>query len=198
MDSGIPKRLRKALEAFFSNDLEESLYQVASAIEATAKMRYPAKNPSTRVQKFLKDEQDLLFGLATGNGFKINPRATMKHGDDGELQRIIYKYIRCAQSHEARFDDKKIQLGGEFGIGRIVLQGTRDIPDPGKYIISKAAVMAMIFSVVCATENKDLDLSGWNMPFLSESKIYLSNFLGKKNEFISFYSDIFDNLRRAQ
>ena len=188
--AGISKHVRKALEAFCKSDLEESLYQIAPAIDATAKKRYPSATASQRVKKFLADEQEMIFGFSTQNRVKVDQGAKILHGQDGELQQIIYKYIRCAQSHEAEYDSNKILLEGEFGVGRFRLEGLSPQIPADKYLISKATVLALIFSVICASENQNIDISGVSFHLFGQS-INVPDYLGKRDDFIKFYSSIF-------
>jgi len=194
MDSGIPKRIRMSLESFFQDDLENSLYQISAAIEATAKKRYPNWKPAKRVRRFLNSELDIIYGLSTMNRFTIGPNANIIHakdnGKDLQLSDIIYQYIRCDLAHEATIN-KKILLGGQFGVAGIHLEGLSLTRDNGKFLVSRATVMALIFCVVCACENKDININDVIIPFLSQ-KITISEYKGDKERFISFYTGLFN------
>jgi hypothetical protein len=191
MNSGIANRIVRALDALYKNDLEEALYQIAPALDATAKKRYPKKKPTQRVRSFVKDEQDLIYGLSTQNRFVVEQGAAVAYGDYGEFQSVLYKFVRCAQSHDAAVDTSKVTLGGNFGIGFVQISGASLTPRPGTILISFATVLALIFSVVCAIENRMLDLSMISIPFLSEPQMELSPFVGNRSAFIQKYTDIF-------
>jgi hypothetical protein len=191
MSAGIKNRVVRALNAFYADDLEEALFQIAPAIDATAQKRYPGKKPGVRVRTFLKDEQDLIYGFSTQNRVSAPKGATFVYGNDGEFQSIVYKFVRCAQSHDAALDTSKVTLGGDFGIGRIMIQGASLTPQPGTILISRATILALIFAVVCAIENGRLDLSDLAIPFFSEPNMQLAPFVGKRAKFIQKFHELF-------
>lgn len=179
----IRELIDRSLEFFFQRDFENALMFLAPVLEATAKNRYPRDTPSKRTQKFLKDEQDLIYGLSTQFRFMVAGDGSIIHGADGELHRIIYKFIRCSQAHDAQIDYSKIVLGGEFGVARIKIEGASlEIP-PGKYLISAATVLSLIFSSVVAPENVNLPKTGLTINFLG-SQLVVDDYLGSKEKFI--------------
>lgn len=107
MSAGIKNRVVRALHAFYEVDLEEALFQIAPAIDATAQKRYPGKKPGVRVRTFLKDEQDLIYGFSTQNRILVSQSAAIAFGNDGEFQSIVYKFVRCAQSHDCCLGHKQ-------------------------------------------------------------------------------------------
>lgn len=191
MSAGIKNRVIRALNAFYADDLEEALFQIAPAIDATAQKRYAGKKPGVRVRAFLKDEQDLIYGFSTQNRALVSQGAAIVFGSDGEFQSIVYKFVRCAQSHDAALDTSKVTLGGDFGIGTFIIQGASLTPQPGTILVSRATVLALIFAVVCAIENARLDLSAITIPFFSEPNMQLAPFVGKKANFIRKYCELF-------
>ena len=195
MTDGIRNRILRAMDAFYIDDLEEALFQIAPAIDATAKKRYSRKKPGDRVRSFLKDEQDILYGLSTQNRVNVEQSASVIYGEDGEFQSILYKFVRCAQAHDAELDTAKITLGGDFGIGRILIKGASLNPSPGIVLVSRATVLALIFAVLCAAENSQLDLSDITIPFLSEPSLELTPLVGNKAGFIEKYRTIFSQIK---
>lgn len=163
---------------------------LAPALEATAKKRYPDEKPSPRTQRFLKDERNLIYGLSTQFQFAVEGDGAMIHGQDGELHRIIYKFIRCALAHEAQIDFSKIVLGGDFGIAQILLQGSSLVVPPGKYLISSATIFSLIFSVVLAKENAQLPKTGVIIDFLG-TRVLVDDYLGHKDKFMTLAMDKF-------
>lgn len=191
MSAGIKNRVVRALQAFYENDLEEALFQIAPAIDATAKKRYPGKKPGDRVRTFLKDEQDLIYRFSTQNRALVDRGSTILYEGDGEFQSIVYKFVRCAQSHDAALDTSKVTLGGEFGIGRMMIKGASLEPQPGTILISRATVLSLIFAVVCAIENDGLDLTDVAIPFFTIPSMQLAPFVGKRDKFIQKIHELF-------
>jgi hypothetical protein len=191
MSEGIKNRVIRALNALYADDLEEALFQIAPAIDATAQKRYPGKKPGFRTRAFLKDEQELIYGFSTQNRVMVSLGTTIIFGNDGEFQSILYKFVRCAQSHDAALDTSKVTLGGDFGIGCFFIEGASLKPQPGTVLISKATIFALIFAVVCAIENARLDLSDFAIPFFSEPSMPLAPFVGNRAGFIQKYSAFF-------
>ena len=186
----IRKLVDRALQCFFEGELEDALMQLAPALEATAKNRYPSEKPSPRTKRFLKDERDLIYGLSTQFRFCVEGDGALIHGTDGELHRIIYKFIRCAQAHEAQIDFSKIVLGGDFGVARIRISGASLEVPPDKYLISSATVFSLIFLVVVAKENKQLPKTGLNIDFLGE-QLSVDDYLGDKQKFMNLAMEKF-------
>lgn len=147
---------------------------------------------SVRVRSFLKDEQDLIYRFSTQNRlFPANPSSSISYGDYGEFQSFVYKYVRCAQTHDAALDTSKVTLGGEFGIGRCIIEGVSIESPPGTILISRATVLSLIFAVVCAIENERLDLSNIAIPFYTVPSMQLAPFVGKRDKFIQKIHELF-------
>jgi hypothetical protein len=177
----------RAFRHLFAGELEDALMQLAPALEATAKLRYPSDSPSKRTQKFLKDEQDLIYALSTQ--FRVRVNGSISYGADGELHRIFYKFIRCAQSHDAQIDFSKIILGGDFGVARFLFEGSGLNVPSNKYLISKATVLGLIFSVVVAKENTRLPKTGLTINFFG-TPLALDDYLGGKGKFMELAAEI--------
>lgn len=192
MSDDIKKRVIHAFKAFYENDLDEALFHISPAIDATASKRYPSLGVGERIRSFLKDEQDLIYGFSTAYKCDISgSNVTILFGSEGELQSIVYKFIRCKQAHGKSIDKSKITLGGDFGIGGFVIQGASIKPRPGTILISRATVLSMIFAVVSAIENLDIDFSGTTISLFSEPKMDLAPFVGNKPKFTQICRDHF-------
>jgi len=171
--SPIEKHIWKALKSFQNRDMEDSLYQIAPAIDVTAKKRYPDKlKVGERIKAFIFDEQPLIYYFSTQGTIKpegikivmVDDNTNKPIGNHrehaGELADFIYHNIRCAQTHDAEIDYTFIDLGREFGIGRLTFQNDGNSLKPGVFVISNATILALILSVVCAPENKEICLPG--------------------------------------
>lgn len=191
MSDGIKNRIVRAIFAHQKGDLEESLFQIAPAIDATSKKRYSKDKPGVRVRKFIKDEQDIIYELSTQYRFRVDPCSTILYTGLGEFQTIMYKYIRCAQSHDAEIDKNIITLGGDYGIGRMFINWETSILPPHQFIISKATVFALILSVVCAKENQSIDLTDFNFSLFPQYKLSLANLVGNRSILIKAYRDFY-------
>lgn len=187
MYTGIEYHIIEAFSAFYKNDFYGALYQISPAIEATAKKRYPNNKPSDRIKFFLKDEQDLIFSFSTQCKILVGKNAVVKFGMD-EFQSILYKSVRCMQSHEAKLDSS-IELGEEFGIGPIRFTSSSSLNGP--ILISKATIIAVIFSVICAIENRNLKISDVPVRFYDDPAMKLAPFIGNKLNFTRRYYDLF-------
>jgi len=164
----------KALRSFISGDLRDAVYQIAPAIDVTAKKRYPTiRRVGPRTKAFLLDEQTLIYYLSTQGRYSLPERIKIMLVDsktdkpvgdspehNGELADFIYHNIRCAQSHDGEIDYEYIDFGRNFGVGRITFKDDGEPPKPGLFVVSRATVLALILSVVCAPENAKLQLPG--------------------------------------
>jgi len=89
-----------------SQDVAVSL--ICSALDATAKKRYPKKNNNERNKQFMRDSMHIItyFGMpgifATGIRIKCVDVPGIKTDKDGYvgIEDIIYHVIRCALIHE--------------------------------------------------------------------------------------------------
>jgi hypothetical protein len=189
---GIEKHIWKAFESFQNLDMEDALYQIAPTIDVTAKKRYPNKRKvGERIKAFIFDEQTLIYYLSTQGrimpeGIRIvivdenTNKPVGNHPDHaGELADFIYHNIRCAQSHGAKIDYSLIDIGREFGIGRVTFENDRCSLKPGIFVISKATVLALILSVVCSPENEEIRLSG-DLELYNRITLSWANLVGNK------------------
>lgn len=203
----IEKRVRKAIQYLVEGDAEEALYAISPAIDVLAKQRFPTVKPvGERIKKLLGDEQWLIYYLSSqgkinlpedasvvlidwGSGTPIgNPKS---HG--GELADFVYHNIRCAQSHDAEIDYENIDIGREFGIARLVFENDGpplDVDDKGKFVISKATILALILCIVCAPENKRLQLDS-DFPMFNNVVLDKDELPGNKQYLLEYLEELF-------
>jgi hypothetical protein len=169
----IERCVSKALQSFQHGDMHDAIYQIAPAIDVTAKRRYPTKLVGERIKSFIRDEQSLIYFLSTQGRLRVAAGVKVilvdrntnrpvgdsrEHG--GELADFIYHNIRCAQSHDGEINHEYIDFGRVFGIGRQTFENDGGPLKPGTFVVSQATILALILSVVCAPENAALDLPG--------------------------------------
>jgi len=171
----LERHIRKALESLVKRDIEDALYQIAPALDVTAKKRYKElRRVGERIKAFIFEEQSLIYYLSSQGRMELPTGVRVvvvdmdnankpvgnhpEHG--GDLADFIYHNIRCAQSHDAEVDYSFIDLGREFGIGRLIFQNDGGPLEPKLFVISTATVLALILSVICAPENRRLRLAG--------------------------------------
>lgn len=184
----IQNQIKKAFDSLNKNEYSNALNAISICIKLVANKRYNNKSQDTGVKDFLKDEQDLLFGFSTQNLFKVGSATTVKLYDDLELHDIIYNEIIIHHSKKIKIDNKKIILGSNFGIGRTIIGNEVIDLKPNTFLISNATILALIFSVICAKENADLDFRGQQVSLFNWPEILLEDYKGKKKEFIEMYS----------
>ena len=165
----IEKRIRKALQYMEEGDMEDALFNIAPVIDVVAKERHKDKKQvGDRIKAFIFDEQHLIYYLSTQGKTSLPDRVRIILVDKdvgkpvgnygGELADFIYHNIRCAQAHDAEIDYDLIDFGRNFGIGRQKFEGDGGELAPGVFIISNATIWALILSVICAPENRRINL----------------------------------------
>lgn len=199
----IEKRIRKALQCLHEGDMEDALFNIAPAIDVTAKERHKnKKRVGDRIKAFIFDEQHLIYYLSTQGKIslpdgvrivlvddKVTDKPVWNHG--GELADFIYHNIRCAQSHDAEIDYDLIDFGRNFGIGRQKFEGDGGELDPGVFIISNATVLALILSVICAPENRRINLAG-DITLYNKVPLDKTKLVGNKEYLMSKLHELFE------
>lgn len=200
--------IRRAFDCLAKRDIEDALYQIAPAIDVTAKKRHKElRRVGERIKAYIFDERHLLYYFSTQgrvslpNGVRIvmvdrnNDKPVGNHPEHrGELADFIYHNIRCAQSHDAEVDYSIIDLGREFGIGRQTFHGDGGSLEPGLFVISTATVMALILSVICAPENRRIRLDG-DIVLYDKVILERDRLVGNKPYLMSKLSQLFNVVR---
>jgi len=187
----IQKRISKALQCMEEGDPGEAIFNIAPAIDVIAKERHKDKNKvGDRIKAFIFDEQHLIYYLSTqgklslSDGSRIvlvdsNTDKPIGGGGQGELADFIYYNIRCAQTHDADIDYDLIDFGRDFGICRQKFEGDGGELAPRVFIISKATVLALILSVICAPENCGIKLPD-NISLFNKIQLDMNELVGNK------------------
>jgi hypothetical protein len=201
---GIEKRITKALQNYNEGDVEDALFNISPVIDVVAKLRYKnKKRVGDRIKAFIFDEQQLIYYLSTQgkivplDGVRIvyleNTETNKPMGGfGGELADFIYHNIRCAQTHDVEIDYSAIDLGRNFGIGRIKLEGNGNDLASNSFIISNATVLALILSVICANEINKIRLYG-RLILFNKVQLELSTLVGNKDYLMKKLSKLFEN-----
>lgn len=193
----IEKGIRRAIQFLAEGDLEDALFYIAPLIDVTAKERYKNQGVGKRIKEFLRDEQDLIYYLSMQGLYSVPSGVTimMVRNDDvteklGELGDFIYKNVRCARMHDAEIDYELIDLSRNFGVFREGFENDGEPLQPGQIIVSKATVLSLILSVICAPENKRIKLPG-TMDLLGILKLNQQDLVGNKTLLMSNLQQIF-------
>jgi hypothetical protein len=201
-DEKIQKRITIAIQWLEKGDVKEASFNIAPAIDVTAKERHKDKREvGDRIRAFIFDEQNLIYY------FSMQGKLPLKDGDrvvlvdkdnadkpiggyGGELADFIYN-IRCAQTHDAEIDYDNIDYGRDFGIGRDFFVGDGGEPAPGMFIISKATVYALLLSVICAPENSRIELPG-NITLCNKVHLDRNKLVGNKDYLMTKLHQLFE------
>lgn len=202
---GISKRIRRALEFMAQDDPEDAIFNISPAVDATAAVRYPNKRVGERIKQYIFDEQRLIYYFSMQGKYLLPDGVRIiivdrenadqpvgSHG--GELSAFIYYCIRNPQTHEAEIDYEFIDFGRNFGIGREKFVNDGGDLLPGKFIVSKATIMALILSVVCAPENKGIKLEG-DISLFGRVRLSHVELIGNKAYLMEKLLELFKNDR---
>jgi len=198
---GISKRIHRALEFIGRDDPEDAIFNISPAVDATAAERYPDKKVGERIKQYIFDEQQLIYYFSMQGKYLLPDGVRVVLVDDqnvdqpiggrgGELSDFIYYCIRNPQTHEAEIDYVFIDFGRNFGIGRERFEGDGGDLPPGKFIISKATIIALILSVICAPENRRIKLEG-DISLFGRVKLSRANLVGNKAYLMEKLQELF-------
>lgn len=133
-------RIKHALESLRTGDLENATMQVAVAIDATAKAKYPnIKRVGKRFRAFLLPEQEFILYCALGCGprFIFSGDGGFRFGTKGSLEDVLYEFARSPLVHE-----------GDASAHVSFMAGPVAGMDGDKFIISDAMLAGLILVVV--------------------------------------------------
>jgi hypothetical protein len=150
--TGIGRRLDKALGELEDGEYESAALSIFSALEATAKKRYPKKGNGDRFITFLSDQHDIVTAIGLG---VVIGSLTVR---GVPFAKSIWKLARNPLTHEAELDPR-ITFNNDDGT--YITTGDRE----GNEIFNLSPVMllGMAIATVAAKENSDEDvqLRGW-------------------------------------
>jgi hypothetical protein len=156
---GVVDQVRRAQLCLEQNDLNGALYNIAPAIDVTSKS-YSSKKSGNRkkIEKFLEMSEKELIQFSTLGRVSISEFGNLYFGQTPSgskltLPTIIYKFLRCGQSHNSVIDYEKIYLGCEFGISSIFINTPPPDYKPGQHVISRALCFGLMAIVVLDESN---------------------------------------------
>lgn len=141
-----------SIQLFQDGKLDVAISLICSALDATAKKRYPKKNNNERNKQFIQDSLHIIthFGMpgifASGIKIKCIDVPGIKTDKDGYagIENIIYHIIRCALVHECDVADLIVftehVMIGDFN---------------GTFKIPKSVFIGLAMSTILAPENAD-------------------------------------------
>jgi hypothetical protein len=174
--SGIGKRISKALSDLEKSEYENALLPIFSAVEATAKKRYPKMAKGPAFKTFLADQHDIItsIGLQTIIG-EITNRGM-------SLPEALWKFARNTLTHEAEIDTK---ISFDNNEGMFISTGASK--EQAVWHFPPTMLLGLVFAVVSAKENEaeDVELAGW---LVYNDRTYVANsFWGAESDLRNSY-----------
>lgn len=120
----ISDRIEQALSHYRNSNFDSSLLELGSAIEATAKLKWPGVGVGERFRNFIHEYRHFIFLGAFG--WSMVPMSDISIGQhENTLAKILYKRMRNPSVHDAGVDDVLLIIdsglsiaGPKFGLGR--------------------------------------------------------------------------------
>ena len=175
----VGKRVEDAIAKMDEGDPEGALFQISSAIDATAK-KERNKGGRTSYKDFIHENLGLITNVAFGGKSILNLHLGYKHPeietDDKGLctvQDVFYHAVRCCLYHEATLPDN-LRFTDE---GQIRL-------DAGALVLPSALVYGLISAVVVSPANANERVSGCSVLNLGKEPMLLNCLWGKRDEFL--------------
>ena len=145
----IGKKVSRAMDELQAGDAEEALYQISSAVEATAKAEYGTGGRGN-YKNFIHDNFGLITKIAFGHARILKLRIGYSHPEiksdaDGtcSIEEVFYHAVRCGLAHETKLPHNLV-FTDEQAIK----------PDKsGTLFLPKSLVMGLIVAVVVSPAN---------------------------------------------
>jgi len=168
----IGNRIDEAYVKLVSNDLENSLIQLAIAIDATAKKKFNGeKKVGKRIRRFVNEYEDLITHFSMAGQLRIFAGGGISYGDKGSLSDVIYKSIRCALLHEADVSEEVVFRKGK-------LQGM----DNGKFIVTDQMLWGLLLILIGDEVNSNQRLKQNHQMTFNEVVLDLNMLWGNLDE----------------
>ena len=191
---GIVDQVSRAIACISINDLNGALYNIAPAIDVVAKKYSSSKSKDSnreRIESYLNKFEKDLIKLATLGRVMVTSTGLLIFGEISTLARLVYKFIRCGQSHDSVIDQSKVYLGAKYGVSNFFIGEIPCDYKPDQHVISSAFCLGLIAIVILDPANKNrsftrLSISNGNKTLnISEFNCSFSAFV---DEYISIHS----------
>ena len=167
----IGKRIDEAYEKLIANDYENALIQLSIAVDSTAKNVFNSeKKVGKRIRSYISENEDLLTHYAMNGTLRIFASGGTYYGEQGQLEDVFYKSIRCALLHEGTVEDKIV-----FKTGTV--QGM----DDGRFIVTDQMLWGLLLLVVGESANSRQKLVSEKTIRMGEKHFHLSDFWGRSD-----------------
>lgn len=138
----ISDRIEQALSHYLNGNFDSSLLELGSAIEATAKRKWPDVGVGERFRNFIHEYRHFIFFGAFG--WSMVPMSDLSIGEhENSLAKILYKRMRNPSVHDAGVDDLLEIIDNGFMI-----------PCP-KFGLGQGFILALIICVIGDPVNKN-------------------------------------------
>ena len=136
MQSAVSKRIQSAIKAYSESDYETSFYHLFSALDVTAKRRYPAaRKVGVRNELFLKDIQDIVLKLYIGYSMELDINGVT-------FPKLISEFGRNSLIHDGELSE------------RFVISEEQGISIGENWTIHHSIIACLITAVIVARENR--------------------------------------------
>jgi hypothetical protein len=170
----VEKRILSAIIAMNQGDYEKAVYEVVSAIDATAKKETLINENKKRYTTWLQANRDIItrtgFLMLEIQGEMSFPVINEK-GDAVQLnfEEVIYKLVRCSLIHEA-----------EIAKGFILTERQLGMDDSGRILVPRGIAFGLVMAVIGSKVNSGKRLTQ-NFSFkLGDRTFFYNDLWGKK------------------
>ena len=174
----VGRKVEKAIDMMDGDDPEEALFEISSAIDATAK-KERKKGGRACYKDFIHENLGLITDVAFGKSI-LNLHLRFKHPNIETDERgrctvedVFYHAVRCGLYHEATLPSN-LRFTGE---GQIRV-------DEDSLVLPSSLVYGLIAAVVASPANVDERVSGGSLLNLGYGPMLLNCFWGKRDELI--------------
>lgn len=173
----IAKRVASAITRMDDHDPEAALFDISSAVEATAQKEY-AKRGKKSYKDFIHDNLamivDVSFPARRIHNFNIKfPHGDVPIDENGlcSIQDIFYHAVRCGLYHEAKLPDNlKFTDEGQFRV------------EERSLVLPSALIYGLIVAVVVSPVNAAERVSDSSILNLGDFPITINCLWGKRSE----------------
>ena len=187
---GVVDQVNRALVCIEQNDLVGALYNIAPPIDVAAK-KYckPKEKNKVRIESYLERYEKELIRFSTIGFLTVTETGKVIFGRERTLAKLVYGFIRCAQSHDSVIYDSKVYLGCEFGVSAFLVGKIPPDFKPGQHVISRAFCLGLIAIVVLDPTNKRRQFKKFKLR-RNQKECSLSDFNGTFGEFTDKFIEI--------
>lgn len=166
----VSDRVQEALVKIKKHDIDNALIQLSIAIDATAKKMYPHRKNAQRIKGFLQAKRSFIWWCLLNGIPNANGEFCLSFANKGyvPIEDIMYKYIRCSVLHEGKIPDNITFSYVEY------IRVNAD----GSLILPVAYLQAVLWAVICSTENKGEKMTCDYFCCFGKEKVNLNDFWG--------------------